>query len=309
MEVVEICAGAGGMALGLERAGFEHVDLFEQDSDACATLYKNRPGWSIIEGDVRETFDPTQYKGIDLFAGGVPCPPFSKAGKKLGVDDERDLLKDMVEWATIMEPKVILIENVQGLSNPKFASYTSKITSMLQYANYFVYWNVRSANECRMFQNRKRTIIIAFRGEMLDWHPYVPVPMERPIIDLGAVWNMLQADGWEGKPVPHLGTSHYPTIVGGSKKHGGADLGPKGTRLAWDKLGFKATSVADKNPQPGDAGPPRLTIPALAYLQSFPDEWEFVGSKASKARQIGNAFPPYMAESAGLQIMKHLKEQ
>ena len=93
MTCIEICAGAGGQALGLEQAGFEALALVEYDANACATLKLNRPQWNVIEGDVRE-FSAKPYRGVDLFAGGVPCPPFSVAGKQLGSDDERDLLPE-----------------------------------------------------------------------------------------------------------------------------------------------------------------------------------------------------------------------
>ena len=93
MRSIEICAGAGGQALGLEQAGFEHVALIEIDKHACATLRKNRPGWHVIEDDVKN-FSAIEYHGVDLLAGGVPCPPFSIAGKQLGNDDERDLFPE-----------------------------------------------------------------------------------------------------------------------------------------------------------------------------------------------------------------------
>ena len=93
MTCIEICAGAGGQALGLEQAGFEALALVEYDADACSTLRKNRPKWNVIEGDVR-AFSAKPFRGIDLFAGGVPCPPFSVAGKQLGSNDERDLFPE-----------------------------------------------------------------------------------------------------------------------------------------------------------------------------------------------------------------------
>lgn len=110
---LEICAGAGGQALGLERAGFSHVALIEIEPSACQTLRLNRPDWNVIEGDVR-LFQGEGYDGIDLLAGGVPCPPFSKAGKQLGKDDERDLFPEAIRLAKETDPKAIMLENVRG---------------------------------------------------------------------------------------------------------------------------------------------------------------------------------------------------
>lgn len=119
MKTIEICAGAGGQALGLEQAGFEHVALIEIDSDACNTLRHNRPSWNVIEGDVK-TFSASEYKGIELLAGGVPCPPFSVAGKQLGKNDERDLFPHAVRLVRECNPKAVMLENVRGLFDPNF---------------------------------------------------------------------------------------------------------------------------------------------------------------------------------------------
>lgn len=112
---LEICAGGGGPALGLEQAGFLHTALAEIDSHSCATLRQNRPGWNVIESDLRK-FDGTPYKGnVDLLAGGLPCPPFSAAGKKLGADDERDLFPEALRLTAEIQPKAMMIENVRGI--------------------------------------------------------------------------------------------------------------------------------------------------------------------------------------------------
>ena len=111
---IEICAGAGGQALGLENAGFEHLALVEIDDQACATLKSNRPNWNVLHQDLK-LFKGNEYKNVDLFAGGVPCPPFSVAGKQLGSDDERDLFPEALRLIQKIQPKAILLENVKGL--------------------------------------------------------------------------------------------------------------------------------------------------------------------------------------------------
>lgn len=110
---VEICTGAGGQALGLEQAGFEHQGLVEIDKHACATLRANRPSWNVIEQDLLD-WNPTGYEGIDLLAGGVPCPPFSKAGKQLGPGDERDLFPRAIELVEVLRPKLSCLRTFAG---------------------------------------------------------------------------------------------------------------------------------------------------------------------------------------------------
>ena len=116
---VEICAGAGGQAVGLENAGFEHLVAVEIDEFAVQTLRVNRPHWNVVEADVLE-FDPEPYVGADLFAGGVPCPPFSIAGQQLGEDDERDLFPRALEMIKQIDPRAVMLENVKGLGQKRF---------------------------------------------------------------------------------------------------------------------------------------------------------------------------------------------
>lgn len=125
MNSLEICAGAGGQALGLELAGFEHAALVEIESPACATLRLNRPHWNVIEDDLRNV-SGRQFKGIDLLAGGVPCPPFSKAGKQLGQEDERDLFPEAIRLVEEIQPKAVMLENVRGLLDAVFDDYRKR---------------------------------------------------------------------------------------------------------------------------------------------------------------------------------------
>jgi site-specific DNA-cytosine methylase len=122
MRSIEICAGAGGQALGLEQAGFEHVALLELDADACATLRLNRPKWNVLEQDIRY-FSALEYRGVDLLAGGVPCPPFSVAGKQLGQDDERDLFPEALRLVWECNPKAVMLENVRGIFDRRLGRF------------------------------------------------------------------------------------------------------------------------------------------------------------------------------------------
>src|ERR1700693_687017 len=119
---VELCAGAGGQALGLEKAGFSHLALVEIDPNACATLRRNRPGWNIFQQDLRH-FSGTPFRGVDLLAGGLPCPPFSVAGKQLGREDERNLFPAAIRLVDEIRPRAVMIENVRGILGEVFADY------------------------------------------------------------------------------------------------------------------------------------------------------------------------------------------
>ena len=132
---LEICAGAGGQSYGLELAGFSHAMALEIDADATDTLRLNRPDWNIIEDDVRN-LDGAKYHGIDLVAGGVPCPPFSVAGSQLGADDERDLFPEALRLVREAGPAAVMLENVKGLAEKKFADYRQGVVDQLEDLGY-----------------------------------------------------------------------------------------------------------------------------------------------------------------------------
>ena len=119
LTAVELCAGAGGQALGLEKAGFDHTALVEIDPNCCNTLRANRKQWNVLQQDLR-AFDGSPYKGIDLLAGGLPCPPFSVAGKQLGDGDERNLFPEGIRLVRQIRPRAVMIENVRGILDAVF---------------------------------------------------------------------------------------------------------------------------------------------------------------------------------------------
>ncbi len=130
MKSIEICAGAGGQALGLAMAGFEHIALVEYEPEYCEVLRMNRPDWNVICADVH-SFSGLSYKGIDLLAGGVPCPPFSVASKQLGQNDERDLFPEAIRLVKEIKPKAVMLENVRGFLDPKFNEYRQHILNSI----------------------------------------------------------------------------------------------------------------------------------------------------------------------------------
>src|SRR5215469_7637314 len=169
--VVEICAGAGGQSLGLELAGFDHELSVELDPDACATLRYNRPHWKVAEGDVASpaVWDPGQHEGIDLLAGGVPCPPFTVAGKQLGATDERDLFAWAVELCGVVRPRALLLENVRGLSLPRFSAYRQHVLDRLTELGYIADWRLLQAADFGVPQLRPRFVLVAMRQADAPW--------------------------------------------------------------------------------------------------------------------------------------------
>lgn len=303
---IELCAGAGGQALGLDIAGFDHAALIEIDKDSCQTLRNNRPEWNIIEGDLN-LFNGKSYQGIDLLAGGIPCPPFSKAGKQLGHEDERDLFPAVLRLAKEINPKAIMIENVRGLLDPKFAFYRNRITAELQDMGYKVHWKLLQAANYGVPQLRPRTLLIALKEEFASYFAW-PEPLTGSRITVGeALYEELASNGWKLVDQWKLRANRIaPTLVGGSKKHGGPDLGPTRAREAWTKMGIDGKGVADSPPHADFEGNPRITVKMAAIIQGFPASWQIHGRKTSAYKQIGNAFPPPVAAAVGTSIYQAL---
>lgn len=305
---LEICAGAGGQALGLENAGFRHVALIEMEADACLTLRANRPEWNVIEQDVREFKLEKLTSRVDLLSGGVPCPPYSIAGARLGRDDERDLFPEVLRYASILQPRGIMIENVKGVLQRKFDDYRREFLDALELLGYTGSWRILNASDYGVPQLRPRSVLVALRTsevERFQWPLRVKAPP--------TVGNVLRASmgkrGWKGASAwAERADSIGPTLVGGSKKHGGADLGPSRAKEAWIKLGVDAMGLADEVPTPGFSGHPRLTVEQAARLQGFPSKWRILGRKTSAYRQVGNAFPPPVAEAVGKAIARAWSE-
>ena len=306
---VEICAGAGGQALGLEQAGFGHEAAVEFDADACETLRRNRGAdWKIIEADVAD-LDGRQFRGIDLLAGGVPCPPFSIAGRQLGAGDERDLFPQALRLAAEIGPRAVLLENVRGLAARRFDSYRSSVLARLHVLGYRTWWELAHASDYGVPQLRPRFVLVALREPWASAFRWPP-PSAQPPPPVGAVLrDLMAARGWPGAAEWAAGAQAIaPTIVGGSRKHGGPDLGPTRAREAWRKLGVDGLGIADDAPGPDwPAGQrPKLTVPMVARLQGFPAGWVFAGRKTAAYRQVGNAFPPPVARALGLAIREAL---
>lgn len=328
LSVVEICAGAGGQSLGLHLAGFRHRLAVELDTDAADTLRRNlerlaqKAGEApprIAVGDVADegVWRPEDYMGTSLLAGGVPCPPFSIAGQQKGATDERDLFAWAVETAGRMMPDAVLLENVRGLSMPRFAGYRQAVLDRFNELGYRADWRLLEAKDYGVPQLRPRFILVALREE---YAPYFSWPEPTPTGQTvgSALYDLMAENGWPGAEAwAERANRIAPTIVGGSKKHGGPDLGPTRAKREWRQLGVDGLGIADAAPGP-DAPMnhlPKLTNAMVARLQGWSGpgfEWDFgerKGKKTTTYRQIGNAFPPPMARAIGASIASALRKE
>ncbi|WP_301128235.1 DNA cytosine methyltransferase [Streptomyces cacaoi] len=353
---IEVCAGAGGQAIGLHEAGFKHLALLEIDKYAAQTLghNRNKQKWqecAVLDEDLREFKDgrvrsvlgknepsgegDAREPELDLLAGGVPCPPFSVAGHQLGGEDERDLFPDMARLVKEIRPRALMIENVRGIMDPKFDDYCADFVEGLQQEGYwFCGWHLLEAKNFGVPQLRPRAILVAIREEERqraglgqDDFPW-PVGVDAKTVGVFETLKVSMrrrrdvlkkrfpemADAikaayaqWEKKAKHNPGVA--PTLVGGSKKHGGADLGPSRAKRAWKAYGVDANGVAEEPEQTRDVvrdflrpDGPMLTVSQAALIQGFPVGWEFVGGKTAKYRQVGNAFPPPVAMAVGRAI-------
>ena len=294
---LELCAGAGGQALGLEMAGFEHAGLIENDAAACQTLRLNRPGWKVIEHDLFEPLDLRPFKGVDLLAGGLPCPPFSIAGKQLGEKDERNLFNVGINYVDEIRPKAVMFENVKGMLDPRFADYRGWIDKRLRKMGYEPGWKLLQASDFGVPQLRPRVLLVAVRKEAASRFEW-PVKRIEPKTVGDTLHDLMAVRGWRHAEQWRAGASRIaPTVVGGSKKHGGPDLGPTRARKAWAELGVDGLGIANEEPKEHFQGMPRLTIRMVARMQGFPDSWGLWGGKTARYRQVGNAFPAPVARA------------
>ncbi|MBI4723929.1 MAG: DNA cytosine methyltransferase [Rhodomicrobium sp.] len=307
LTVLEICAGAGGQALGLEQAGFEHQALVEIDRDACRTLRHNRPGWHVIQGDIT-SFDAKPYRGADLVAGGLPCPPFSIAGRQLGETDERNLFPAAFRIIREVQPKAVMIENVRGLLDKRFGYYRELIAERLRNLGYETRFELLNAADFGVPQNRPRVFIIGLRPQFASVFE-VPAKKPRCVTAGDALFDLMKSEGWRGaEEWRERALGIAPAIVGGSKKHGGPDLGPTRARAAWAALGVDGRGIVERPPSKDFTGRPRLTVAMAARIQGFPDSWHFTGGKTAAYRQAGNALPPPLAFPVAQAILAALRK-
>ena len=316
--MLELFAGAGGMALGFERAGLESVALVEIDKDACATLRKNRPGWNVLHQDVSEV-DFSKFD-VDVVSGGFPCQAFSYAGKGLGFEDTRGTL--FFEFARAIKeskPKIFIGENVEGLKSHDDGRTLRTMVRVLTDLGYDLQMKVLNATDYSVAQKRKRVFLI---GTLPGYHFVYPTPHEKKIVLRDALKDVPPSKGTKFsqkrydvlKLVPpggcwvDLPLDIQKEFMGASFHSGGGKRG-MARRISWDEACLTlTTSPSQKQTErchPEETRP--FTIREYARIQAFPDEWFFEGSITSSYKQIGNAVAVNVAEAVGQQIIESLE--
>ncbi|MEI7503898.1 MAG: DNA (cytosine-5-)-methyltransferase [Paludibacter sp.] len=329
--VLELFAGAGGLAIGMEKAGIECVALNEIDKWACQTLRTNRPHWKVLEGDIR-TFDFTEYNNkVDVVTGGFPCQAFSYAGKKLGLADARGTL--FYEFARVVKevnPPICIGENVRGLLSHENGKTLEGMISILDEIGYNVVpFQVLKAINYNVPQKRERLILVGIRKDIDLKYDY-PKPFNKiyNLIDALKKGELFDCD------VPQSNGAKYPKskkdvldlvpqkgywrdlpidiqkeFMGGSYLLGGGKTGIA-RRIGWDEPCLTLTcSPAQKQTErchPEETRP--FTVREYARIQTFPDDWSFDGSLAQQYKQIGNAVPVNLGKEVGYSIVKFLNK-
>jgi len=314
---IELFVGAGGMALGLEKAGFETILLVDNDKDCVATLRKNRPKWNVIHDDIQQV----SFKGMnaDVVTGGFPCQAFSHAGNKLGFEDTRGTL--FYEFARAVKetrPRIFLAENVEAILRNQDGRTIRVIMEVLSSFGYDVRYKILNALNFGVAQKRKRVFFIGTKkGTKFQY----PKPRSR-IVTLGeALKDVPESIGEKysekkAKMLRHVpaGGSWVDMPVAVQKKYMGKSFystgGRRGMgrRIAWDEPCLTLTcSPGQKMTErchPEEVRP--FSVREYARIQSFPDSWKFVGSLSSQYRQVGNAVPVKLATAVAKQVYKSL---
>ncbi|MCX4666988.1 DNA cytosine methyltransferase [Streptomyces sp. NBC_01381] len=316
---MELCAGAGGLALGLERAGFDPMLLIDNRPVALDTLRLNRPGWRIHEADL-STLDPAVVLqqpgmlGLDLISGGLPRVKAAAAvARERGNDHELAVFHATVALTRLLRPRALLIENVPDLvTSDMYAPLREAVQQELSASGYALHWFVLNAAHHGVPQDRKQGILLAFASTAAAEAFRIPQPSPEPPISVGqALGPSMAARGWpRAAEWAAQATDVAPTLVGGSWERGGADLGPTGSKKAWARIGVDGGTVADEAPGPyfkwnpalGREGMMPLTVEQAALLQGFPKDWAFAGRKTARYRQVGHASPPPVGEALGRAI-------
>lgn len=325
---IELFAGAGGLALGLEKAGFDAVLLNELDKHACATLRHNRPHWNVIEGGI-EHIDFTPYRNkVDFISGGFPCQAFSYAGKQLGFNDVRGTL--CFEFARALkeiQPKVFLAENVRGLLNHDNGRTLATIEAVIADVGYTIVGSsVLKAMYYHVPQKRERLLLVGVRNDLADKASFTfPKPHNRFM----TLRDALKAGELYDCDVPESEGQVYPL-----KKKAVLDLVPPGgywrdlpdaiqreymkksyfltggrtgiaRRISWEEPCLTLVCSPAQNQtercHPDETRP--FTVREYARIQTFPDDWQFMGSLAAQYKQIGNAVPVNLAYAVGKNLI------
>ncbi|MFD0151642.1 DNA cytosine methyltransferase [Streptomyces sp. NPDC055721] len=308
---VGICAGAGGLSLGLEQAGFDPVLLLDNRTVACETLRGNRPSWNVLDADLLD-FDPADHQqtyDVDLLAAGLPRVKATASVRRADRDDELEVLKATIMLIHGIQPRALLIENVPDLiTKPAYEPIREYIADELSHLGYDHQWFVLNAADFGVAQDRKEGVLVAFKNGRLNSFSRPAVTVADHLTVGEALGPSMASRGWaQSAAWAAQADRPAPTLVGGSWSRGGADLGPTGTKRAWARMGVDGGTVADAVPGPGFVWDPSLgrpgmmalTVPQTAALQGFPADWSFAGRKTAQYRQVGHATPPPVGRALG----------
>lgn len=328
---IELFSGAGGLALGLERAGFEHIGLVDNYADACNTVKKNRPKWNVICDDIanvttknlQELFNLKPGE-LDVLSGGAPCQSFSYAGKRLGLEDTRGtLFYHYAIFLKQLQPKMFLFENVKGLLTHDGGKTYKTILEVFKEAGYSVQYKVLNAWDYGVAQKRERLITIGIRNVLQDEikfefpqpHEYKPVlrdilkdvPKSDGVLygeKKQAIFELVPAGGYWRDIDPEIAKDYMKSCW----NMGGGRTGIL-RRLSLDEPSLTVlTSPSQKQTErchPLEARP--MNVRENARCQSFPDDWGFCGKVMSQYKQIGNAVPVNLAYEIGKQLKQSLE--
>lgn len=314
LRFVDVCSGAGGLALGLEQAGFDPVLLLDNKPVACATLHMNRPQWHVLQMDLLD-FVPDEHPhtyDVDLLSAGLPRVKSSATATRVETDEEEQLLKAAVLLAHSIQPRAMIVENVPGLIGAaSFEPLRAFVREELEHLGYRLHWFVLNAADFGVPQDRKQGVVVALKERYSDFFR-PPLPTVDEHLSVGrALRRSMAARGWSGAEAwAAQATAVAPTLVGGSDNRGGADLGPTGTKNAWARMGVNGGALANEVPGPEVDGSPgliKLTDAQAALLQSFPTDWLFAGRKTARYRQIGHASPPPVGKALGTAVAEALR--
>lgn len=331
LNVIELFAGAGGLALGLEQAGFNTKLAVEINKWATKTLRTNRPNWNIVEDDINKIVEngiKTYLKDdeeIDLVSGGYPCQSFSYAGNRLGLEDTRGtLFYDYAEVLRQIQPKMFFAENVKGLTTHDKGRTLQVMLNVFEEVGYKVYYKVLNALDYSVAQKRQRIVIIGVRKDIYEkiGEDYkFPEAHEKQLVLKDILKDVPQSEcakyndakkevlkhvkpGGCWKDLPDDIAREYmkTTYFMGGGRTGIA------RRLSWDEAGLTVLCTPSQKQtdrcHPDEIRP--FSIRENARIQSFPDNWVFEGSMAEKYKQIGNAVPVNLAKEVGLSIKNYL---
>ncbi|MBN1462051.1 MAG: DNA (cytosine-5-)-methyltransferase [Paludibacteraceae bacterium] len=329
--VIELFAGAGGLAIGLEKAGLNCVALNDVDKWACATLRKNRPNWNVLEGDIK-SFDFSEYHNkVNVVTGGFPCQAFSYAGKKLGLNDARGTL--FYEFARVVKevnPPICIGENVRGLLSHENGRTLQGMISILDEIGYNIMpIQILKAIDYKVPQKRERLILVGVRKDIVTKFeypkPYKKIYTLKDALKKGDLFDF-DVPNSEGVKYPkrkkeildlvppkgywrNLPLDIQKEFMGQSFYLGGGKTG-MARRIGWDEPCLTLTcSPAQKQTErchPDETRP--FTVREYARIQTFPDEWIFSGSTAQQYKQIGNAVPVNLAKEVGFAIISFLNK-